>query len=271
MKRLLLSLAACASAGLLLGGSRPAFTDLSAACVSALYDKEIKIAGNRVLAREEIAAALPREESIPWWHFNSSFIAAGLLKHPMLASAEVRRCGGALRLGCFEISVTERRPTFLTVVDGRSWIVAEDGGFIGPLPDLGPADRERFLDGRGSSLVLLDGVSLEGMSPDMARGRLLYLANALAVVRSEVKLAPRAIRLDLSGEMTMTFRNSGLSATFGFGGADLSSLGEEARRLSMLLSKFGEKARLIRTIDLAFNKMAVVRLVPPPSKGKARA
>jgi hypothetical protein len=234
---------------------------LSTAVHSFVYEKEIVLTGDRRIDRSELDSLLPRSASILWWHLNPSLIRAQLLTHPFIEQVEIGKCdGGSWR--CFAITIKERTPAYLVKLDSKAWLAAEDGTFLTPSSSLAdPAVLEHFLEGEGRSLIAITGIDAAGTAPDLTRGRLLYARDALRVIESEVKRRPKTIELTRSGELNVTFRGAPFRATFGFGGNDLSALGEEGRRLALLLTKFEGREHLVREVDLAFKKIAVVRLI----------
>jgi hypothetical protein len=198
------------------------------------------------------------------------FIRTAILEDPYVSDVSIDRCADRWSVRCFEVRVTERALSFLTMVNGTPWIVGDEGGFIAPLPGIrGREGLDRFLEGKGERLVFLDGVSRDGFPAEVTRGRLLYLTNAKNVIESEVKLKLRSMTLTDDGELECAFRETPMRAVFGYaGGGDLSLLGEEARRLGVLLTTFGERSRLLERVDVAFNKMAVVTLVKPKAESR---
>jgi hypothetical protein len=50
------------------------------------------------------------------------------------------------------------------------------------------------------------------------------------------------------------------AVTFGFGGDNRDQLKEEAQRFKMLLPKLTDRLDIIESVDLAFQKVAVVKL-----------
>lgn len=227
-----------------------------------IFRKEIEISGNDILSTEQISRALPLSSPLFLWWLNTSVIESELLKYPIISEANIERCKRSNSWRCFHLSLKEREASFLAEVNNKIWILGPDGTFLLPL-EVKDVKREveLLLDREVRPLVLLQGLQADVNAPDLIRGRVAYLSQAITVLTSEVKRRPRVIDMTNQGEMKVSFQNGGFKATFGFHGADLSTVGEEARRLALLLQKFPGREHQIKEIDLAFKKVAVVQFI----------
>ena len=64
-----------------------------------------------------------------------------------------------------------------------------------------------------------------------------------------------------SGELLVHFRDRSFRVLFDSDDDSLSRIGDEARRLRTLLDEFNGREQLIEQIDMAYNTMAVVKLL----------
>lgn len=227
-----------------------------------VYRKEIEISGNDILSIEQITRALPLSSPAFRWWVSTSLIESELLKYPIISKAQIKSCRNSTSWRCFHLSVKEREASFLAKINNKTWILGGDGTFLVPL-EVKDIQREinHLLDREVHPLVLLEGLEADENAPDLIRGRVAYLSEAISVLTSEVKRRPRTIEMTKNGELRVAFHDGSFKAVFGFHGRDLSTVGEEARRLALLLEKFPGRDHQIKEIDLAFKKVAVVRFV----------
>jgi hypothetical protein len=226
-----------------------------------LFHKTIAIEGVGASEEESILSALPASRSVLWWFLNRSSIAAQLAMLPRVESASVTSCADEWDLRCFVVHVQERKPVFVTIVGDHGWLVGKDGGLVKPLPNVRTvSDVEAFREVSEEPLVAVDGVESPESGLEVVRGRLRYVADVIATIESELPMKIQSVSLERNGEARVSFQGKPYPVLFGFADSDLSSLAEEARRFNLLLSRLEGREELIREIDLAFQKVAVVRL-----------
>jgi hypothetical protein len=235
-----------------------AATQISQLAHSVLYHQTFNIVPTPNVTAEEIRSRLPKGWSLLRWYKDTAEIKLRIERDPLIARAKVARCAW-YSVNCFAVSAEERKPSFLVTYDGVAWIVADDGTFISPL------GQNRMKNLSVNNLLKMRGVTQKVNSPDLARGRLSYLANAARVIESELGTKLASVELSPTGELKAQPANATFYANFNFSGKDLSRLGKEALRLRAVVDKLGPKMRLVREIDLAYQKMAVVRLVEAAS------
>ena len=240
------------------GGSP--YAQLRQSTHAALYTVEVQIVGNHRVPEAAIRAALPKGGSIPWWRNSQSLVSSALLGNPQIESVHVSSCQG--RWDCFVVRVEERGSSYLSLTDEGAWIISKDGSFMEPVKSVKNFDDAKiFAAAREQPLVLIKGVITKDMSPDAARGRVLYLNNAIPVIESELGRKVETIEMRESGELQVRLNGLPFPSIFDYAGSDMSLVGNRARRLALLLTRFQGKTHLISTVDLAFDKLAVVKLV----------
>ncbi len=224
------------------------------------FDKNVELTGISKDYQDIVFQALPLERSLLWWVLNRSSITARLAMLPRVQSASLMSCSGSWSFRCFELHIQERTPYAVTLLADHAWIVGRDGGFIQPLPNVRSFDDlQAFIEASEQSLVALDGVQGAGGTIDLVRGRLQYTADIIRTIESEVPLRVTRVSLEQNGEARVSFKGRSYVAIFGFMGSDLSTVGQEARRLNQLLPRIDQREGIVKEIDLAFQKVAVVR------------
>lgn len=234
--------------------------DLSDFLSNVATEKELQITGINLIGRTEVLSLLPMRKSSAWWKLNQRQIENELLKHPLVQSAGISSCSD-LSLSCFNLEIVERSPFFLLAMDQEYWLLGEDGGFIAPVP------QERFRRGlpklpNGRQAILLLGMQQYEASPEAIKSRIGYLRKSLSIIE-EILLKPiELVELKDSGEIVVKYTDLNLKATFSkldMGSDEYSKLRDEAYRLKALLDSYGAGASRIESVDLAFNKVAVIR------------
>lgn len=233
------------------------------------YKKELRISGNTALSRAALESMLPLSRSTLWWLSNQRAVQASLLTTSDIRTAEISRCQDKM-WGCFQIYITENVPTYIALTKAHAWLLSGDGHFLTPLEHVTDEVKlvtytSEFHARSGKRLVQLEGIVSEDLSPDIASSRMKYVTDALPVIESEVGKTVQRVEVLSSGEMKVKFFELPLVTTFGFSGGDLSELGLEARRLAMLLNRLKDSQREVGSVDLAFQKMAVVKMAGSPS------
>lgn len=226
-----------------------------------MYEKELRLGGLAVLRQENLDLQKFRERSNPWWQLYSNTVRAALMQDPLIKDAQVKRCADRI-WNCFEIKVTERQASMLAFVGDKLWMVGEDGGFMGPVPERivqGP-DWSLNLQKLGSP-VLVRGLLTTGVSPELLKSRLAYVLKAVTLINEESQQRVSSLELKPNGEMETIFLGHAFTVVFGVPTQDLMDIKEEARRFSEILEKFKQNPSVIEKIDLAFNKRAVVKLL----------
>lgn len=235
---------------------------------SVVQDKEVRFKGLDVLSEAELKKLLPLELSTIWWNTNTAQIGGALRANPFVADARVAKCekSESLQFGCFEISITERVPAFIALVDETPWLVGEDGGFLGPLPGKrNVKELVEELSPRIGRLRVLRGVSSFKNSPDTVKARFEYAKKAMEVIEAQTGYGIEWGELKENGEFRVKLSQFDFNATFEFSENGWDMLKDEAMRLKALLVEFGAKHAEIKEIDLAFDTLAVVKL---KEKGK---
>ena len=255
------------TAGVLLFGCMGAagqgdwFDAVSKRLHSFWYAKELVIAGLSRVAESEVRSLLPVDRSVPWWHGNLSTIAAQLSSLPGIQSASVERCHGALAYRCFLVTVVERMPAYATILGGEGWILGKDGGFVKPLPNVRTGDDLfQFVEHAPEPLIGIEGLDVPQQSLSLVAGRIHYIGELLAIIQGETSHEVQRVALSANGEAQVYLRDLPFAVTFGFGGDNRDQLKEEAQRFKMLLPKLTDRLDIIESVDLAFQKVAVVKL-----------
>ncbi len=236
-----------------------------------LLKKELHFKGLDLITQAELEKLLPLEDSVVWWRANQTELVARLKSHPMVENVTVQSCkdGSALAFGCFEIAIKERAPAFIALVESKPWLVGEDGGFLGPLPEsIDVRTLVNELEPRIGRLRVLKGVSTLNSSPDLTRARFEYAKRALDLIEQVTEYGVEWGELRASGELSVKFLRFPFEATFAFKDDSWDVLRDECKRLKSLLVEFGPKVSEIKGIDLAYDTLAVVKFRESAEQGK---
>lgn len=227
---------------------------------NSLEVRQIRVEGLSILSRTEIEKALPNNRSAVWWKLNDTQIQGMLKKNPWIADATVSQCPGSLSgaWGCFVISVKERVPAYVATVDQSLWLIDRDGSFITPLADA--TSR-----GYSASLVSVRGLASRSSSPDLVRAQLASATHLLEDIRESVDREVESLEFIGNGDFSVSF--TGLPFPIIFGGSRDSkvSVREQGVRCAELLRHIQDRFSEIEKIDLAFDRVGVVkfRAAPP--------
>lgn len=222
------------------------------------FEKDIRFQGLAVLHEADLTALIPVERSNAWWEFNRGTVAATLRDHPLIGAVEVSRCG-ALEWGCFSVAVTERRAEFVTEFGGKVWLVSSDGAFMGRAPRTALEEG----DSPRASLnpVVLKGIDFDRSSTDTLKARLDLVRTAIGEIQAGSGEEVRSARLIGASDLEVRFEGRSYTTIFGLPDGDTERLRDEVARYNRVIRELGEKHRLVRSLDLAFERVAVVKFI----------
>ena len=244
---------------------------LQARCHQFLYQKEFHFEGLQRVPSAQLARLLPLERSVIWWSLRPAEIESALGVHPLVSGAKIRRCE-VFSIGCFVIEVREREPAAIAAVGSEAWIVGRDGVFIAPLSSP-EALTELFGGGvtRLNRLPLIGGVMPEKGSLEVGKSRLRHVLSALALIEAESGYPVSSLSIGENGEVTASFRGYGVKAVFDAIKGQNKRLRREARRFRQVMKEFAGREAALESVDLAFDKLAVIKLVEGASAKKIDA
>jgi hypothetical protein len=233
----------------------------------AIYDKVINYGGLSLVRREELDRLLPMQNSVPWWLLSADNVESTLLRHSLVKKAELRTCDrfAVTNWGCFEIQIEERRPSYAALIEDEVWILGQDGGLLFPVA------REKFeseslqkilsrhLARDVSADAKLKMLQIAGSSPDLIHARLEYTRRAVEIIEKHSKLEVALARCSHDGEIRARFEGYPFEVLFDYRVDAPKTLTTEAERLAALIKEFGARVQTIELIDLAYNKLAIVR------------
>ncbi len=220
---------------------------LSSSLDDLFYTKEVRFDPELKEENSTLRDLLPLHSSTAWWLMNGSTISAILTQDARVQAANVGRCWGKL-WGCFEIKITLREPAFVAELDGTSWIIGKDGGFLKPAS--------------AADLNVLPLVSGLGSDLQGVKSWLDYLNRVLPIVQSESGLTVRSIKLMKNGELLLSFREGNFTARFDYVVDDWARLKNEASRLRLLVAEMKGNISTVREFDLAYDRLAVAKIGP---------
>ena len=228
---------------------RPINNQLGAIAEAILYKRDIHIASDLNEGEKKLVAALlPATNSTAWWHLNLKDIARKLEQHPRVREATLKRCSW-IKLGCFNLEIAPARPKFIATVKNTHWYVGPEGDFLEPVTQQVAA--ERYVEVQGAFLA---------DRPALVKSRLKYVSDAIQIIEERTDLTVNTVKIEPNGELEVVFENFNFLTTFDHTKDSPERLHDEALRLRSLLQEFSGNEERIESIDLAFNKLGVVRL-----------
>jgi len=219
--------------------------------------KEVRIEGLRVLSRTEVERVLPFGRSVVWWHVNGTDIQSKVEESPWIEEASLQSCPeGTFRAwGCFVLSIKERTPKFIGLVDNERWIISSDGSFI--MPSGGPLYG--LTAETVSHLVVVEGLASRAHSPDIVRSQLALAADSIDTLERTVSRNARSVRFEGRGDFSVVFEGVPFPVVFSASPDAPVPLAEQGQRLVALLSTLRDRFNDVARIDLAFARVGVVK------------
>ena len=224
------------------------------------WDKEVIISGDSRLADKTIRELLPLDRSTIWWAINSDLIENDLKKSAWVEKADIHTCGASYfsLWGCFVVSIEERQPAFLIYQDNILWLVGEDGHFISPLT----SRLKELLVNR--PLKTLKGVYEDHPSTDLFNARFFFVKEAIRLIETRTRKKIRELTLNGNSEIEVAFEDAPFIAVFSGGSEHIEDIKGECLRFMTILAQLGGKEGEIEKVDLAFSKLAVVKMKDTP-------
>jgi hypothetical protein len=220
-------------------------------------DKQVRLEGLKWLSRTEIERVLPLERSVLWWMFNAPVVQAKVAESPWIGEAAVERCGENLlsEWGCFVVSVKERAPRFVAVVDEEAWVISDDGSFLLPASS---AMKENSED-RYRGLVTVEGLASRHQSPDLVRSQVALASTTIETLEKAVKLRVKGVDFVGRGDISVSFERLSFPIVFSASRDASVSLQEQGERCAKLLAQLNGRLAEVDKIDLAFSQVGVVK------------
>jgi hypothetical protein len=231
--------------------------------IAFLNTKEVRIEGLRTISRTEIERSLPLTRSVGWWLVNETSIKARVAENPWVKSVDLEPCQGRWlpKFGCFTLTIEERTPRFIALVDDERWIIGADGALITPAKGDAPGMSDEML----RSLVPLYGLASRVSSPERSQAQLDLAQRAITVLERSVELPVESISFEGKGDISVDFDHVPFPVVFGSSSPEASSVIEDqGRRLKALLVQLKDRLVEIQKVDLAFSKVGVVKFKAPP-------
>jgi len=222
-----------------------------------LQEKEVRLEGLTWLSRTEVERVLPMDRSVLWWMFNTPVVQARVAESPWIGAVSVERCSQEAfsAWGCFVVSIKERAPRFLAVVDEEAWILSKDGTFLVPVSSA----MKESADARYRGLVVIENLASRQQSPDLVRSQMALASHAVETVEKGTKQRVRALRFEGQGDVAITFERLPFPVVFSASREGGVPLDEQAERCSKLVAQLTARLGEVERIDLAFSQVGVVK------------
>jgi len=218
-----------------------------------LLEKDIRIEGTERLGRLDIERLLPLNRSVIWWMTNYSTIESRLRENPAIGSVKVSPCGQSAlnNWGCFVVDVGERKSHYIGILKDGAWLIGEDGGFMRPL------GRDEIVD---PGWIPVTGLSEDNQSPDVIHQIFSALRQSESILAETYKKPISSIHVEGNSEFKAKFKGQKFEARFELPRGDGSNTREQGIRLNELVTKMGNKIDSVASVDLAYNRVAVVKI-----------
>jgi hypothetical protein len=102
-------------------------------------------------------------------------------------------------------------------------------------------------------------LQIAGSSPDLIHARLEYTRRAVEIIEKHSNLEVALARCSHEGEIRARFEGYPFEVLFDYQVDSPKTLTTESERLGALVKEFGSRVQTIELIDLAYNKLAIVR------------
>lgn len=226
------------------------------------YEKKLSIRGLRILSVETIREHLPRDHSTAWWILNSSIIEGELLQNPFIRKASVDPCSSffIFSWGCFVIDLEERELRFIAPHKGSFLLLGQDGSSLGAVPiERLESAMQQITDKSVARPKMLNGLIPDDGSTDITRARFNYVTKVIHEVEKETALLVTRAHLHSNGEVTIKTQQHPFSINFDSSQENPDRLTDELQRLKRLFIEIQGREETIDSIDLAFDKITVIK------------
>ena len=224
------------------------------------YQRTLRIVGVNQTMAERVSALLPQQNSNLWWfsHLPSVERMIALDAHVAKVDVSICRDGWLPRLGCFSIAVTPRQAEYLVLAVTEVRLVALDGVVLESvaIKDFNSL-AERIIDSGEATPRVLRGIYKDQPSSDIATARFARVVNSVKQLESQLVRRIESIEFVNSGEIEV--RLDGTKFPVRFNIDSLTSLNDQADRFSRLEREISGKLDLVEMVDMAFDKLGVVR------------
>ena len=246
--------------------TRSAQLNASAAALSnqLLYQRSLQIVGANEALAARVRALLPEQNSNLWWLGHLRTIERLITADEHIASATVALCrdGWLPRIGCFSIEVKPRRTEFLVIAASDVRLVAADGVVLESVAakDV-EAEINRLVVAGTKAPRVVRGIYSDQPSSDVASARFARIS--AAVTQLEKQLTRRIEALTFLNSSELEVRIEALRFPVRFNLDPLTTLSDQADRFLRLEREIAGKTENIELVDMAFDKLGVVRYAQP--------
>lgn len=229
-----------------------------------LYQRTINlsVSGQAVDAKvqRQIQALLPIERSNLWWITHKSEIEREITSNAHIATATVAFCrdGWIPQLRCFDIALTARSAEFLVMAASDVRLVAGDGVLLDHLP-IARFEQEvdRIVAVGAKPPRIISGIYSDQPSPDIAAARFERISKGIIQIESRLNRRAEKIEFINSNEVELMIEGNRFPVRFGI--ESLTTLEDQVERYLRLEREIASKRDNIELIDMAFDKLGVVR------------
>ncbi|HMO02013.1 MAG TPA: FtsQ-type POTRA domain-containing protein [Oligoflexia bacterium] len=217
---------------------------------SQLFERRLQFSGLQRLTEKELIASLPHDHSNLWWFMNRRHVIKELRKNNWIASASLSTCSRPFEPVCFMIEIKEREPRYVALSEKGSWALDSQGEIIGPL-------KENQIN--QTELTVIEG-AFKG-SPGLFEKNLSVALKLLSVLREQGLPEPSRVLVGDEDQYQLAFPGNSYIVNFSGAQPSYQNFSKQGERLKIILSQVQSDLAKIREIDLAFDKLGIVKFV----------
>lgn len=237
---------------------------------SKLYDRTVLVKGIKNITADSIRQAVPQEESNLSWLFNRGAFIDTLKKIPLIKNAEITSCTDEFFPQCYTIEIQERFPAFVSISQDSAILLDSDGQQLAIVPSAELFELlSKMLDPAAARPKIIVGIIAPELSSDQARARFVYAKQCFETIEKSSGINFSRIEVLANGEILAKPSKANFVVQFDDSWGHPEILQDEAKRLTLILNEIHARLEDVEKIDLAFNKLGVVKYRHPvvtPSK-----
>lgn len=225
---------------------------------STLYARQVNISGQKFLAKENLLKALDHSFNNITWRLQPDQVLTQLEELSLIRSADLTPCSW-YSLKCFNLQIVERVPAMVARLDTQIWLLSADGGFLLELPKSLNGEKLKRLR-KKTKVPVVVGLDRGHPASAIVQSRAQYINRSLQQIRKATELDVSAVELLDQGELVVRIVGYPFKVRFSSSFDNQHVLDTELERLKQLITAIANYKGAIEQIDLAYNRMAVVKL-----------
>lgn len=237
---------------------------------TALFLPEVRIEGGLRPIAASLSKRVPRDLSLLSWLFGSQEIIGRLLADPQVREASIERCS-TFSISCFSVHGSLRSAELLLDTGGQQWLISSEGAFLPSSPDDVLRGLPYYIELRASELPSQELIS-----------RVRFVQLAVDAIRQHMEAQVEKLSFPSSRVLRITMHDIPFDVILSADTREPALVESELARVGIVLGKLRDRWSEIETIDVGFQRLAVVHFhdgksfapqdpgVPNRTKGEER-